>query len=230
MRVFLLYTLLLPGACARPSDAIKIPPVETSFDVKGQLVKITAWGDIVNDPAGSRLALTADLHALQENISALLAAELNRNDRCGERLTVESATLEAASPSAILTGHMHVERWACAKAFGRDIAKRLAGGNAVVTVKLTPSAGLDGVAIVSEVQKIDAEGSLGELLRGSNLGDMVKQKIAAGIESSLRKALDLKSALPAPVTMKSARFDKSPEGRLLLSVTGVLRSASAAAQ
>ena len=201
----------------------KIPPVTASLDVKGQAVKITAWGTVSSGAQGPfRLALTADLSELQDNIGALLASQLNRSDRCGERLSVESATLSPASPAAILTGHLRYERWACAKAFGREMVKRLVGGNAVITVKLTPSAGSEGIGMASEVQKIDADGSLGELLRSGSLGTTVKEKIASSIESSIRKGLDLKSALPpeaaAAATLGSARFASGREGRLWFSV------------
>jgi hypothetical protein len=203
----------------------KIPPVTASLDVKGQAVKITAWGAVSSGAQGPfRLALTADLSDLQDNIGALLASQLNRSDRCGERLSVDSATLVPASPAAILTAHVHYERFACARAFGREIVKRLVGGNAVMTVQLTPSVGADGIAMASEVQKIDADGSLGEVLRSGSLGTTVKEKIASGVEGSIRKGLDLKSALPpeaaAAATLGSARFSSGKEGRLWFSVDG----------
>jgi hypothetical protein len=78
--------------------------------------------------------------------------------------------------------------------------------------------------MASEVQKIDADGSLGEVLRSGSLGASVKEKIASGIESSIRKGLDLQSALPpaaaSAATLTSARFTSSPEGRLWFSVDG----------
>ena len=59
---------------------LKIPPVKTSFDVRGQAVNITAWGAISREPQGLfKLALTADLSDLQDNIGALLASQLNRS-------------------------------------------------------------------------------------------------------------------------------------------------------
>ena len=160
----LLFAALL---CAKQAGAedfeLKIPPVSTSLDVKGQPVKITAWGTVASAPQGLfKLSLTADLSDVQANIGALLAAQLNRSDRCGERLTVESATLIPASPAAILTAHVHYERFACIKALGRNAATRLVGGNAVIEVKLTPSITADGISVASEVRKIDADGSLGE--------------------------------------------------------------------
>ena len=211
---------------ARAEDPVlKIPPVQTSLDVKGQAVKITAWGAVSGGPQGPfKLALTADLSDLRDNIGALLASQLNRSDPCGERLSVESATLAPASPAAVLSAHVHYERFACAKAFGREIVKRLVGGNAVVTLKLTPSAGPDGISMASEVQKIDADGSLGELLRSGSLGAAVKEKIASGMESAIRKGLDLKSTLPpavaAATTLRGAQFVSGAEGRLWFSVDG----------
>ena len=199
MRTYLLLFIAPIFALQAGDDGVvlKIPPVKTSLDFKGQRVKITTWGSVSNGPQGPlKLTLTADLSDLQTNIGPLLASQLNKSDRCGERLSVESAALSPASPAAVLTAHVHYERWACAKAFGRDIAKRLVGGNAVVTVKLTPSAGADGVSMGSEVQKIDADGSLGEALRSGSFGASVKEKIAGSVESSLRKGLDLKAALP----------------------------------
>ena len=193
--------------------------------MKGQPVQITAWGAVSRGPQGLfKLALTADLSDLQANIGALLASQLNRSDRCGERLSVESATLVPASPAAILTAHVHFERWGCVKALGKQVVKRLVGGNATVVVKLTPSAGPDGISMASEVQKIDADGSLGEVLQSGSFGTSVKEKIAASIESSLRKGLDLKSTLPPAVasaaTPRTARFASGPEGRLGFSLDG----------
>jgi hypothetical protein len=225
--------LLMVAAQARAEDIVlKIPPVKSSFDVKGQAVKITAWGAVSSAPEGLfKVALTADLSDLQDNIGALLASQLNRQDRCGERLSVDSATLVPASPGASLTTQVHYERWGCVKAFGREVVKRLMGGNAVITVRLTPSAGKDGISMASEVQKIDADGSLGEVLRSGSLGATLKEKIASSIESSVRKGLDLKSTLPpevaAAVTLQNAQFASGAEGRLWFSLDGLVHLSAA---
>jgi len=223
---FLLCVALISAGQAGAEDLVlKIPPVKTSIDVKGQTVNITAWGAVTGGSQDRfHLALTADLSDLQNNIGALLASQLNRSDRCGERLSVESAELVPAAPAAILTAHVHYEHWACAKAFGKEIVKRLVGGNAVVAVKLMPSAGADGISMASEIQKIDADGSLGEVLRSGSLGATVKEKIAGSVESSVRKGLDLKSSLPpavaAAASLRSAQFVNGSAGRLWLSVEG----------
>jgi hypothetical protein len=227
---------LICASQARTEDLeLKIPPVKTSLDVKGQAVQITAWGAVSGGPQGLfKLSVTADLGDLQANLGALLAAQMNRSDRCGERLSVESATLAPASPAALLTAQVHYERWACVKALGKNMAKRLVGGNATVVVKLSPSAGADGIAMASEVQKVDADGSLGEVLRSGSLGTTVKEKIASSIESSIRKGLDLKSALPpevaAAVVLRGAQFAGSAEGRLRFSIDGEVHLTAAQLQ
>jgi hypothetical protein len=237
MRFHILLCAALISATEARTEGLelKIPPVKTSLDVKGQAVQIVAWGAVSSGPQGSfKLALTADLRDLQENIGPLLASQLNRSDRCGERLSVDGATLVPASPAAILTAHVRFERWGCVKALGRDIVKRLVGGNAVVVVKLTPSVGPDGISMASEVQKIDADGSLGEVLQSGSFGAAVKEKIAGSIESSMREGLDLKSTLPPAVasaaTLRSAQFASGAEGRLLFSLDGEVHLSAAQLQ
>ena len=74
------------------------------------------------------LGLTVELGDLEANLTALLGSQLNRSERCGERLSVERASLLPAPPSGLLKASFHHERWACAKVLGREVAKRLAGG------------------------------------------------------------------------------------------------------
>ncbi len=129
-------------------------------------------------------------------------------------------------PEGILTANVHYEHFGCAKAFGKEIAKRLVGGEAVVEVKLTPSVVDNHIAVSAEVRKIDADGSLGEALHSGSFGDSIRQKIAANIESSIRKSADLKSALPAGVdgvvTLRTVQFADGGAGRLWLNIDGEL--------
>ena len=144
---------------------------------------------------------------------------------------MERATIVPTSPAAVLTAQVHYERWACIKALGKNAAKRLVGGNAVITVRLTPAVAADGISMGAEVQKIDADGSLGEVLQSGSLGTAVKEKIAASVESSIRKGLDLKSTLPpaaaAAATIRSVQFLSGAEGRLWLSAEGEVRISAA---
>jgi hypothetical protein len=152
-----------------------------------------------------------------------LAAQLNRQDKCGERLAVERVVL---APTGLLTANVHYERFGCAKALGKEISRRLVGGNAVVEVNLTPSVVDNHIALSAEVRKIDADGSLGEALRSGSFGDSLRQKIADSIESSIQKSADLKSALPAGLDsvaiLRTVQFADGGSGRLWLTIDGEL--------
>jgi hypothetical protein len=223
MRVLPL-TLLLPflaAAQASNSPALKIPPQKISFDANGVPLAITAWGEVSNDGSGViRLGLIADVNDLETNITPLLRAQLNRSERCGERLSVESASLAPARPAANLTVNVHYERWGCAKVLGKEVVKRLVGGNGIVVTRLIPSAGKSGIVLNGEVEKIDADGSLGELLRTGSLGASIREKIERSIESAIRKAGNFESLLPPAVAsivqIRGIEFTEGQDGRLWL--------------
>jgi hypothetical protein len=211
--------LLAAMVCLAQSDTVKLPPLKTSVALEGQPVGITVWGTV--SPA--HLSATVDLGEFQEHLTPILAAQLNRSDKCGERLTVEKAVL---APSGLLIANVHYEHFACAKAFGKEINKRLVGGDAVVEVNLTPSVVDNHIGMDAEVRKIDADGSLGEALHSGSFGDSIRQKIAANIESSVRKSADMKSVLPAGMdgvlTLRTVKFADGGSGRLWLTVEGEL--------
>src|SRR5580658_8271988 len=124
--------------------AFDIPPVPVSLNVAGQPVAIVVSGN-VSGAAEQPLALNlhADLSELQSHMTPLLQTELNQSNRCGERISVERATLVPAAPAARMTVQLHFEKWACFKAFGKENTTRLVGGNGTVQVLLTPRVGED---------------------------------------------------------------------------------------
>ena len=207
---------------------LRIPPVKTSLNLEGHPVGITAWGTVSAAPSGIfQLAVTVDLGEFQENLTPVLSAQLNRSDRCGERLSVERAVLAPAAPSSVLTADVHYERFGCVKAFGKEVVKKLVGGNGVVEVSLTPSVGESGIALTAQVRKVDADGSLGELLRSGPLGDSIREKIAASIQSAIQKSANLKSTLPSQIgstaAIQTVQFADGGSGRLWLLVAGEVR-------
>jgi hypothetical protein len=206
--------------CLAQTDTLKLPPFKTSIALEGQPVAITVWGAV----SAAHLSATVDLGEFQEHLAPILAAQLNRSDKCGERLSVEKAVLV---PSGLLTANVHYEHFGCAKAFGKEITRRLVGGDAVVEVNLTPGVADNHISMDAEVRKIDADGSLGEALHSGSFGDSIRQKIAANIESSIRKSVDLKSALPAGmdsvVTLRTVRFADGGSGRLWLTIDADMR-------
>ena len=206
---------------------LRIPQVHATFDLDGQPVPISAWGTLSIVPAGTyRLALTMDLGGLQEFLTPLLRAQLNRSDRCGERLSVERATIAPAAPAAQLAADVHYERFACVKAFGKEMVKRLVAGNGVLDVNLIPSAQDKRVELAALIRRVEADGSLGELLRSGSLGDTIREKIAAGIQRALEKAVNLHATLPMAIeeaaTLESAEFADGGSGRLWIALAGTV--------
>jgi hypothetical protein len=203
--------------------------VRTSFTVENQSIEIIASGVVSRvAPDVFHLKLNAGLAGLQDNIAAILRPQVDRSNRCGERVSLERATLIPTPPSSVLTAYVHYEKWACAKAFGREIAKKLVAGNGVVPVKLTPVAQGNAVHLNAEVGEIQADGSLGELLRSGALGAELRDKMEAKLVATIQKATNLGSTLPPGVesvaAIKGVRFG-AEEGRLSLALEGELHIA-----
>jgi hypothetical protein len=220
-------TSIASGADRAEAVVLRTPPVHATVPIGSQSVGITAWAEISGrSDAPLHVTLTADLAELQSNATPLLAAELNRSNRCGERLEVQTASLGAAAPSARLNLHVHYERWACAKAMGRDLTKRLVGGNAVLDVQLNPTVESGAPALHAEVKNIDADGSLGEALKSGSLGDTLREKIRTSVESAVAKAATA-PALPPDIggvaQLHTAAFRDGGQGRLWLAVEGEVR-------
>lgn len=211
--------------CAAPAQTgeliLRIPPATASFDAGGHPVNVTVWGSLSKASEDVfRLTLTADLGDFQQNITPFLRSQLDRSDKCGERLSVEQAALVPAAPDSILTATVHYERWGCMKALGKEVTRRLVGGNALLRVKLTPLVQANAVSLAPEVAGMEADGSLGELLRSGSVGDALKEKIASGIRSAIQKATDFNHVLPPEIgslaTIRSVEFTSGREGRLCI--------------
>ncbi len=221
------------GACALRAQTgdstLKIPPLKASIKLDQQAVEITLWGTITPAASGNPalLALTVDLGEFQSHVTPILTAQLNRSDRCGDRLSVEQAAIAPSAPSSILTANINFERFGCVKAFGKQIVKRLVGGRGVIEVNLTPSLEENDIAIDAEVRKIDADGSLGEVLRSDSVGESIREKIASSLESAIRKLTNLKSSLPPEignaVSIQNVQFADGGGGRLWLTIGAELR-------
>jgi hypothetical protein len=233
------------GASGVPASAqagtFRIPPVKIPLTVKDQTVTIAASAlmSVVStdrDLSIFRLELTADLAALQQNITGLLSTQLDKDDHCGERITIQQATLAPADPASIAVVQLHYERWACAKVLGKQQAKRLVGGNAVIPVKLTPGVEKENteLRLVPEVGTIQADGSLGELLRSGTLGEMIREKIRSAILSAMQKGTNLSATLPPAVqgyvTIQNAEFKDAGSGRLAVVLDGEIRITKAQIQ
>lgn len=234
------FTALIPLLGTWPTFAadqkmtFKIPPVKIPLNIKDQRVTIAASALITlrTKAQGMNildLQLSADLSDLQQNMTELLSSELDKDDHCGDRIAIQHATLSPVDPASLAVVQLHYERWGCAKVFGKQEAKRLVGGNAVMQLKLTPAIGEDNteLRLVPEVGPIQADGSLGELLRSGAVGQMLQDKIRNAILRALQKGTDLSATLPPAVqgyaTIQNAQFKSDGTGHLLVLLAGEVR-------
>jgi hypothetical protein len=212
----------------------KIPPVKIPLNVKDQRVIISASALITLRTKAQglnilNLQLSADLSDLQQNITDVLSSELDKDDHCGDRIAIQHATLTPVEPASLAVVQLHYERWGCAKVFGKEQAKRLVGGNAVMQLKLTPAVEENNteLRLVPEVGPVQADGSLGELLRSGTVGQMLQDKIRNAILKALQKGTDLSATLPPAVqgyvTIQNAQFRDGGAGRLMVLLTGEIR-------
>ena len=224
----------LPIGAAVQNAVFKIPPVKIPLDVKDQPITITASAILTVSSKDRNLTilnlqLTGDLSDLQRNLTSLLSSQMDKDDRCGDRVTIQNATLKPVDPAGIAVVQLHVERWACVKLLGKQAAKRVLGGDAQIQIKLTPAIDKDSteLQLVPEVGEIQADGSLGELLRSGALGDALREKIRNSILSALHKGTNLGATLPPAVqgyvTIQNAEFKDAGDGRLLVVLDGEAR-------
>lgn len=232
-----LWLCLLGVSPTRAGDqaaVIKIPPVQIPIKVKDQQITIAASAVItltakahgMND---LKLELGADLSDMQQHMTDLLSEQLDKDDHCGDRIQIQHATLTPADPAALAVVQLHYERWGCAKVFGKQEAKRLVAGNAVMQLKLTPEVEEDEteLKLIPEMGPIQADGSLGELLRSGTLGEMLREKIRKAVLSALQKGTDLSATLPPAaqgyVKIKDARFHDEGQGRIQAILDGEIQ-------
>ena len=224
----------LPIILAAQDATFKIPPQKIPFTFKDQQAYIVASATVsmlakTSDVQTFRLQLNADLTGLQENLTPLLAAQLDKDDKCGERIAIQQATLTPAPPAAVATVQLHYERFACVKAFGKQQAKRLVAGNAVVPIRMTPAVEQDNtqLRLNPEIGEIQADGSLGELLRNGSLGEMIREKIRDSILHAMQKGANLSATLPPAAqpyaTIASAQFRDAGAGHLAVQLIGEIR-------
>jgi hypothetical protein len=229
--VLILALLPWPIRAGDQNQTFKIPPLKIPLNIKDQHVAIVASGIVTMARKDHglnllTLALTADLADLQQNMHALLSAELNKDNSCGDRIEIQDATLAPIEPAALAVVHLHYERWACVKLFGKEQTKKLISGNAVIQMKLTPAVGPNHteLQLIPELEPIEADGSLGEVLHAGNFDEILRDQIQSTILSAMQKGLDLDTILPhiiqGDVTVQDVRFRDAGSGSLSLTLNG----------
>jgi len=214
----------------RADSAFNLPLVKSSINFANQAVAITTSRVISKGLAEGgentfKLELTADLSDLQDNITGVLRAQLDKADRCGEQIAIRDAALTPLPPASVVVVQLHFERWAC---FGRDTTNEMAEGNGTIEVKLTPAVGEHGtLRLVLEVRRIDAEGLVGELLRSGSLGDALRETVTQSVLSTVQQGGDFKTTLPATAqgyaTLRRVEFQGTGSGKLMAVLDGEIR-------
>jgi hypothetical protein len=220
------------GAASSSQDfAFDLPPVRNTITFGDQSISISTSGAVSKGVADAgqnsfKLQLTTDLSDLRQNFIAALRSQLDRANRCGERIAVQTATLDAEQPSSLAVMRLHYERWTC---FGGAM-NEIVEGNGTIEVKLTPAIAEDGtLQIESTLGHVDAEGLVGDLLRSGSLGDTVREQTTQLLLTTVQRASDFKLTLPpsaqADAKLRRAQFQGAGSGKLLAILDGEIRVA-----
>ena len=210
-------------------SAFNLPSVKNSVTFANQPVAVTTSGVISKGKAEGgqntfKLELIADLSDLQLNIAEVLRTQLNKAERCGERIAIQNATLTPSAPASLVVVQLHFERWAC---LGRDV-NEMVEGNGTIEVKLTPSVAADGaLRLTPEIGRVDAQGLISELLRSGSLGETLRDTITESLLSIVRRGGDFSATLPPAArggaTLHRAEFQGTGSGKLLAVLDGEIR-------
>jgi hypothetical protein len=212
---------------------LRLPPVTTSIDMAGQSIAIAGSGVISRTPAADGhnlfgLKYTADFSDLQQNITDVLRAQLDRAPRCGERIEIKEGMLIPQAPASIVVAHFHYERWICPLLQGSESQTELSTGDGTIEVKLVPSVESNAdLHLVSEISRVDADGFLHDMLLTGQLGVTLRERIAASFLFMMQRGANFRTAMPPAAqelaNIRKAQFQDAGAGRLTLIVEGQLR-------
>jgi hypothetical protein len=214
-------------------SAFNLPAVKNTVNFSGRAVVVSMSGVVSKGAVEGAdnifaVELTADMSDLQQTITDVLHTQLDKADRCGERIELQTATLTPQGATAVVVAKLHYERWTCTTMFGRENMNEIVEGNGTLEVKMTAAVAEDGtLRLVGQVGRVDAEGLIAESLRSGTLGEALRDKISQSVLSTLRQGGDFKAALPhaaqSYATLKRARFQGTGSGRLIAVFDGDIR-------
>lgn len=206
-----------------------LPAVKSTARIGSGVVRLISAGQLSQTAVEGRqrtfkLQLTADLSDLQQNITELLRAEVDRSDRCGERVTVQQAMLSPASPASALFVRLHYERWICTRLGGQTSTNEIAESDGSVEMQLTPMLGKSGAEISSQLGRIEGSAMMADAVRQGRLGDDLRDTAGRLLLSCIQAGTDLKTALPSAVqadaVLQNAKFADGGAGSLIVVLEG----------
>jgi hypothetical protein len=204
--------------------AFTMPARKSSVTIGGQAIGLTTSA-VVSRATGAdglyKVEATTDLSDLQDNFSGVLGAMIDREDRCGERIRVQQATLDPEIPGGTAMARLHYERWVCSAGYGGT--REMSEGNATVNMKLTVGLDASGqVGISTEIEQVEADRFFADMLKSGELGAQLRTKTSSAVLAAIA---NVKMAVPGAEgeTARSARFVSPREGELSVAVGGELR-------
>jgi hypothetical protein len=226
---------------AGEETTFNLPALPNRLNIAGQSVALPSSGVVVRTSKENghnifTLTLDADLYDLQQNIKDVLSSALNRSPNCGERVEIKQALFVPAAPASLVTVHLHYERWICALGGGTASPTEAIASDGSLEVKLTPTISqtmsrtdsqTSGLGLDSEIVRADSTGSLRNMLRSGDLGDNLRQQIAATILAVLRQATNPDSVLPSSakenLSLQKAQFQNAGSDKLSFRLNGELQ-------
>ncbi len=170
--------------------------------------------------------LMADVSDLQLAIADVLRSQVNKSERCGDRIAVQTAVLTPQGSAGVVVVQLHFERWRCSTTISRENMSEMMEGNGTIEVKLTPAVADEGtLQLGAQIERVDAAGLVGDLLRSGALGAELRDKVAASILAIIQLGADFKSALPAGARSYTVLHRAQFQGtsKLLLVLEGDIR-------
>ena len=214
-------------------QTFNLPPVNHPVSIASRAIGVQVSGVLSQIASqGSqrtfKVELAADLSDVQQNITELLRAQLDRAENCGQRVAIQQARLTPSSPAGLLFVRLHFERWTCSRTSVPPIATELAEGDGTFEMKVTASVEkANTLKMVATFARIDATGMLGESLRSGSLGEDMRDAIAQSVLTVVENSADLKTTLPPAVensaVVQSARFQDAGVGVLTLLLDGQIQ-------
>lgn len=207
-----------------------IPPRTIPLKIENQTIRLVASGEVSIKAQNEReylltLRVNADLSDLQGHVTAFLQSQLDKSEPCGDRIAIEHAEITPADPSLRALVELHYARYACVKIFGKRKAEKLVSGDGIIQMKFTPVVENGrSLRLVPQVERIQANGSLGQLLRTGSLGARLRAKINQSLLSALDKGTDRELTLPPAVqdvaSVNRVEFVDEGSGRLGIMLAG----------
>jgi hypothetical protein len=201
-----------------------VPAVNTSTRIADRAVVITVSGALTQIAAERsqrtfKLEVVADLSDLQQNITGLLRAQLDRSDRCGERIAIRQAMLTPWAPASNLRVQLHYERWTCTGMYGQVAPNEVAESEGTAEFKLSATVETsNALKVTAALGSIQANGMLADALRSGDLGDDLRDKVTQSVLSAMQAAADFKATLPPAVQngamVQTAKFQDGGAGDL----------------